>query len=332
MRANFSPVNSSRQPRADNRDFTSCGKKGMMKSKCAMNSACACRKIARPSVDKRRFFVAPYLRTALEAAGQAGNHQLRHFGREQKIYFKGAINIVTDVDKACERMILKILRRKFPEHDYVTEETDIAQTGKDFRWIIDPLDGTTNYAHGYPFFSVSIALEFQGRILLGVVYTPYFGELFYAAEDRGAWLMRDNTRKRKRLRVSRIADLEKSLLVTGFPYSVREESRPHFAMFENFILSAQGVRRDGCASLNLCYIAAGRFDGFWELNLHPWDTAAGQLAVKEAGGFCTDFEGKAFVPAMRQIVSSNGQLHKPMLETISTALKSCKKQGDTIPN
>ncbi len=252
-----------------------------------------------------------YLSTALEAARAAGAYQLSHFGREQKISYKGKINIVTEVDKQCERMILKTLRAKFPDHDYVTEETDIAQTGHDCRWIIDPLDGTTNYAHGYPFFCVSIGLEVKGRVRVGAVYAPYLRELFYAAEGHGAWL--ETPRGKKRLRVSRVDDMNKALLVTGFPYSVRENPGLHFTLFEKFILSAQGVRRDGSAALDLCYVAAGRFEGFWELNLHSWDTAAGELIVREAGGKNTDVEGNLYNPSMPAIISSNGLLHQRML-------------------
>ena len=259
-----------------------------------------------------------YLRTALFAAHIAGDYQMRHFGKDQKISYKGNINIVTEIDKQCERLILKTLRAKFPDHDYVTEETDIAQTGKDFRWIIDPLDGTTNYAHGYPCFCVSIALEVEGRVRAGVVHAGFSGETFYAVDGIGAFVQ--SKKGVRRLRVSRVDDLNKALLVTGFPYSVREAPSPHFALFERFILSAQGVRRDGSAALNLCYVAAGRFEGFWELNLHSWDTAAGQLMVTEAGGENTDFQGNPYLPAMPAVLSSNGLVHKTMLGVIKKAL------------
>ena len=254
------------------------------------------------------------LTTALNAAGHAGAYQMRHFGKAQKISYKGKINIVTEIDKQSEQMILKTLRSNFPDCDYVTEETDIAQSGKACRWIIDPLDGTTNYAHGYSCFCVSIALEVEGRVRLGVVYAPYYEELFYAVEGKGAWL-KSKTGK-KRLQVSKVTDLEKSLLVTGFPYSVREESASLFALFERMVLSAQGVRRDGSAALDLSYVAAGRFDGFWETNLRPWDTAAGQLMVREAGGTNTDFAGHAYHPSMSAIVSTNGLIQKDMLAII----------------
>ncbi len=267
---------------------------------------------------KRRLSLQSYLKTAQRAAFAAGEYQLRHFGKEQKISFKGKINIVTEIDKQCERLVLKTLRAKFPGHDYVTEETDIAQTGKAFRWIIDPLDGTTNYAHGFPFFCVSIALEIEGRVRVGVVYAPYLREMYYAAEGRGAWLLRGP--RKTRLSVSRADDVEKALLVTGFPYTVREESRLHFALFQRFILAAQGVRRDGSAALDLCYVAAGRYDGFWEMNLNPWDTAAGQLMVHEAGGVNTDFQGNAFLPAMRAVVSSNGLLQRSMLNIVAEGM------------
>lgn len=269
-----------------------------------------------------------YLPAALRAAKRAGDYQMRHFGKDQKISYKGKINIVTEIDKHCEKLILKELRTAYPGHDYVTEETDIAQTGKDFRWIIDPLDGTTNYAHGYPFFCVSIGLEVRGRVRVGVVYAPFLGEIFHAVEGKGAWLQ--SKRGKKRLRVSRVDDLNKSLLVTGFPYSVREEPGPVFALFEHFIMSAQGVRRDGSAALNLCYVAAGRFDGFWERNLNSWDTAAGQLMVSEAGGINTDYHGKPFETEMRAVVSSNGLLHKPMLAVIAKGLKASASRPSFI--
>ncbi len=258
--------------------------------------------------------LSTYLSIALRAARAAGSYQLSHFGREQKISYKGKINIVTEIDKQCEKMILKMLRAKYPGHDYVTEETDIAQTGKDCRWIIDPLDGTTNYAHGYPFFCVSIGLEVKGRVRVGVVYAPYLRELFYAVEGQGAWLQ--TPRAKKRLRVSRVGDMNKALLVTGFPYSVRDDAGTHLALFKKFLLSAQGVRRDGSAALDLCYVAAGRFEGFWELNLHSWDTAAGELIVREAGGKNTDIVGKPYDPSMPAIISSNGLLHRRMLAIV----------------
>jgi len=248
-----------------------------------------------------------YLKTAVQAAKAAGAIQKKSYGKVRKISFKGEINLVTEVDKACEEKILKILRKNHPDHDILTEETGAHLKGSDYKWIIDPLDGTTNYAHGYPCFCVSIALEYEGRIIAGVVYHPILDELFWSIRGRGAYL------NRRKIRVSRIKTLKKSLLATGFAYDVHTAKNDNLDHFTDFLKTAQAVRRDGAAAIDMCYIACGRFDGFWELGLKPWDVAAASLILEEAGGRSTLFGGSRLDIYADEIVSSNGFIHRQMV-------------------
>jgi myo-inositol-1(or 4)-monophosphatase len=226
---------------------------------------------------------------------------------------KGDIDLVTEADIAAERLIVERIRSYHPRHAILTEESgdvvSLGDAGSGYKWVIDPLDGTTNYAHGYPVFCVSIALEHEGSVVLGVVYDPTRDELFAAERGGGATL---NGRS---LRVSETGELNGALLCTGFPYDVRD--RGDFARhFRNFIMRAQSVRRDGAAALDLAYVAAGRFDAFYEEGLRPWDVAAGVLLVEEAGGRVTHYDGSPFRIYTPPIVASNGLIHEAMLDVL----------------
>ena len=251
-------------------------------------------------------------RTLIEAVAREAGDLLRgrlhdrHF-----IQYKGEINLVTEADRLSELLIVERIRWEFPMHDILTEESPETTNGSDFRWIIDPLDGTTNYAHGYPVFCVSIALEVTGVIMLGVVYNPMLDELFTAERGAGAFL------NGKRLTVSRTETLSRSLLATGFPYDIREDRNNNINYFEVMALSAQAVRRAGSAALDLAYLAAGRFDGFWELKLMPWDTAAGWLLVEEAGGGVTDLCGDPYHLHSRNMLASNSLIHAEMVRILA---------------
>jgi myo-inositol-1(or 4)-monophosphatase len=207
-------------------------------------------------------------------------------------------------------MLVSNIKKHFPHHDILTEESPATNSGSEFRWIIDPLDGTTNYAHGYPVFCVSVALERDNDIIIGAVYHPMLNEMFWAEEGKGAFL---NNRK---LSVSDNTELSKSLLATGFPYDIRETENNNLVYFNRMATRAQAIRRAGAAALDLAYVAAGRFDGFWELKLMPWDTAAGWLLVREAGGTVTDLLGGDFSLTSPHILASNGKIHGDMIRVL----------------
>ncbi|MFC2149151.1 inositol monophosphatase family protein [Candidatus Auribacterota bacterium] len=257
-----------------------------------------------------------FKKVALVAAEEAGNILRRHFGKVKDIGFKGRIDIVTDVDRRSEDKVVSILRKHFPDHGILAEEGNEIKSDSPYKWLIDPLDGTTNYAHSYPIFCVSIALEYKGVIILGVVYNPVMDELFTAEKGKGAYF------NKKRIRVSKINKLQRSLLVTGFPYAILKKSKVVFKIFELFSLNCQGIRRDGSAALNLCYTACGRFEGFWESELNPWDTAAGYLIAKEAGAVITDYARKPFSCYKNEILASNGRIHKAMIGIIRKGSKA----------
>jgi myo-inositol-1(or 4)-monophosphatase len=253
------------------------------------------------------------LNFATQIARDAGNLLVQRLGIA-KVTTKGDINLVTEADIAAENLIIERIRSHYPQHGILAEESGEAVLvgGKrsDWKWIIDPLDGTTNYAHGYPCFCVSIALEHKGELELGVVYDPMRDEMFAAERGQGATL---NDRK---IRVSSVEDLSGSMLCTGFPYNVRE--RPDFARdFTNFTMIAQAVRRDGSAALDLAYVACGRFDGFWEDGLSPWDIAAGALLIHEARGRVSNFSNGPLDIYNEQILASNGLIHDAMLQGLS---------------
>ncbi len=229
-----------------------------------------------------------FLEIAKKAALASGEIQMEHLHREKKVEFKGEINLVTQVDKLCEKEIVSMIHSAFPSHDILAEEGSGTRKDSPYKWVIDPLDGTTNYAHGYPLFCTSIALEYKGEIVVGVVYEPNLKELFCAEKGQGASL------NGNKIHVSKTSKLDQALLASGFAYNVKEVKNNNLNHFSNFILNSRAVRRDGVAAADLCYLAMGRFDGFWELELQPWDLAAGFLMVEEAGGKVTDLRYKPF--------------------------------------
>ncbi len=254
--------------------------------------------------------MANYRDFAMSAAKEAGALLKERFNHAHTISFKGRINIVTEADLLSEKLLMNRIGEQFPGHDIISEETKGVLTGSPFRWIIDPLDGTTNYAHGFPIFSVSIALEREGSIILGVVYHPMLDELFVAERGRGAFL---NERK---ISVTDTEDLSQCLLATGFPYDIRENPDNNMNYFSEMAMKARAVRRAGSAALDMAYIAAGRFDGFWELKLQPWDTAAGWLIIEEAGGSVTDISGDAYRLDSPHILATNGKIHQSMIDIL----------------
>jgi myo-inositol-1(or 4)-monophosphatase len=247
--------------------------------------------------------MSPY-REFIEATAREAGALLRdRINDRHTVRYKGEINLVTEADRLSESLIIQRIRGSFPDHGILTEESPEIANGSRFRWIVDPLDGTTNYAHGYPVFCVSIALEMEGTIHLGAVFDPMLNEMFIAERGAGAFL---NGRP---LTVSRESELARSLLATGFPYDLRKNRNNNINYFDVMILNTQAVRRAGSAALDLAYLAAGRFDGFWELKLAPWDMAAGWLIVEEAGGIVTDLRGDPFNLYSPQILASNGLIH-----------------------
>ena len=252
-----------------------------------------------------------FLRTAIKAAKRAGKIQKDHYGRVRNIRFKSKnkLNLVTEVDQLCEKAILSIIRKDFPDHGIWAEESGRGSSSSSYMWLVDPLDGTTNYAHSYPFFCVSIALVKDGQLLVGVVYDVLLDECFTAVRGKGAFL------NGKRMSVSKTSSLAESLVCTGFAYAVRET---HYNLdnFRKFVLTAQGVRRDGSAALNLAYVAAGRFDGFWERGIQAWDMGAGVLMVREAGGKVTDINGKSYDLLAQNALASNGRIHKKIFDIL----------------
>lgn len=253
--------------------------------------------------------MAQLLATARDAAVEAGRLLLSRLDGDFQVSKKGPIDLVTEMDLEAERIIISRIRESFPDHQILAEEKGSSQGSEDFRWIIDPLDGTTNYAHGYRFFSVSIALEVGGQIVLGVVYDPVTEELFSARHGEGAWLNDQS------IGVSGTEDLIDSMLCTGFSYD-QQAMRRNLQLFSRIILESRAVRRDGSAALDLCYLACGRFDGFWELSLHPWDVAAGKLIAEEAGGRITSFDGSPCSIYDAEILASNGRIHGAMIELL----------------
>jgi myo-inositol-1(or 4)-monophosphatase len=255
---------------------------------------------------------SPERRVAVDAARAAGQLLRTELRGPRRVAFKGTpTNLVTEMDARAEALITARLRHAFPDDAILAEEGGATRGDSGRRWIIDPLDGTTNYAHGLPVFAVSIGLELAGRMALGVVYDPNADELFVAERGVGAWL------GETRLAVSPTATLGASLLATGFPYNVRETADNNLAEFAAFTLRAQGVRRMGSAVIYLAYVAAGRIDGYWELRLGPWDAAAGALLVEEAGGRITDLAGRPVDLDAPRLIASNGRIHDEMLSVLT---------------
>lgn len=254
-----------------------------------------------------------YLATAIEAVVRAGDLQMAHFGRQMRVDKKGTIDLVTEIDLQVEREFRAMIADRFPGHLVLGEEfssADDLTRVAEFRWVLDPIDGTTNFAHGLPVFCASLALEINGEAMVGAVYDPNRRELFTAQRDLGAWL------NGAPLRVSSSETLLDSLLVTGFHYSIHKDPEELLGLFGEFITRARAVRRLGSAAIDLCYVAAGRFDGFWEQKLQPWDVAAGALIVQEAGGQVTTSSGEPFRSELGSVLATNGRIHAEMLQTI----------------
>jgi len=254
-----------------------------------------------------------FLATAVEIVLQAGEIQRARQASGFRVDKKGEIDLVTEVDLECERLCRAVLAERFPEHDILAEELSSGPgepARARYRWVFDPLDGTTNYAHGLPIFCASLALELDGQAIVGAIYDPSRHELFTAERGEGAFL------NGTPLRVSSTASLLDALLVTGFPYDMHSRGPELVELFGLFLSRARAVRRLGSAALDLCYVAAGRFDGFWEQHLKPWDVAAGALIVQEAGGRVTGMDGTPFSPGAGHLAAANGAVHDAMLEVI----------------
>ncbi len=258
--------------------------------------------------------LSQYLETAVTAALEAGKILRSLYERPHQITHKGTIDLVTEADIASEKKVLEICQAALPVAKILAEEST-ASYGSfpyDLVWIIDPLDGTTNFAHGFPWFCTSIALANRAELLIGVIYSPILDELFYGIRGEGAWL---NDRP---INVSRVKELSQALLATGFPYDVQENPDQVVAALKEMLVKAQGVRRAGAAALDLAYVACGRLDGFWEVKLKPWDTAAGQLILEEASGMISDFKGQKYDPFVPEILASNGLIHKEMAKILKS--------------
>jgi myo-inositol-1(or 4)-monophosphatase len=251
--------------------------------------------------------MSEYLPDLEGIAREAGALLMSYFDRHIKIEYKGDVDLVTAADRASEKLIADRLHERWPQHGIVGEEGTRSDTGADYRWFVDPLDGTTNFAHGYPVFCVSIALARKDdQLEVGMLYDPTRDELFAAERGRGATL------NGRRMHVSRTARLAESILGTGFP-SHKRHKNPNIHFYHQITLRSHGVRRAGSAALDLANVAAGRYDGFWEFNLNPWDTAAGVLIVEEAGGKVTRFDGTPFRLDSREVLATNGLIHQEVL-------------------
>ena len=255
------------------------------------------------------------LNTAIEAAREAGVILLHHLSYLRHIEVKNnqQFNLVTEADKNAEDCIVQRILTHYPDHAILGEESGAHAGEAPFRWIIDPLDGTTNYTHAFPVFSVSIAVEHEGAIIVGVIYDPVRDEMFSATRGGGAHL------NGERIHVSDAPSIEKAMLVTGFPYNIRENQNYFYERFRSFLKEAQAIRRLGSAALDCAYVAAGRLDGFWEVALQPWDKAAGELLVEEAGGRVSDFEGRKHDIFKLPFLASNGRIHDDMLRVLEEA-------------
>jgi myo-inositol-1(or 4)-monophosphatase len=249
-----------------------------------------------------------YVKNVGVGAAYAGAKVLNSYlGKLTSVHKKGPSDLVTQADIESEKQIIDILRYRFPDHQILAEESGLSRTNDSgCLWIIDPLDGTTNFAHQLPFFSISIAFAFNGEVVVGVVLNPVSGELFSAVKGNGAAL------NGHVIQVTHQEKISECLLVTGFPYDKDKELKPLMARFENCLKAARGIRRLGSAALDLCFVACGRFDGFWEENLKPWDTAAGTLIAREAGARVTDFSGVDYTLDMNEILATNSLIHKDM--------------------
>ncbi len=254
-----------------------------------------------------------YLNFAVEMARAAGDVLKHYANREKFVELKGRANLVTAADKESEALIIEAIRKRYPDHAILAEESGALSGSKtaEGQWIIDPLDGTTNFAHQYPFYCVSIGFEQRGQLRCGAVYDPFRDEMFSGGSGAGAFL------NGEKIRVSAAARLSDALLMTGFPYNFRDHIDDILSKFRAFLFESQAVRRGGSAALDMCYVAMGRSDGFWEMNLQPWDTAAGQVILEEAGGRLSNFKGDPFSIYVKEIAASNGKIHDEMIRVLS---------------
>ena len=251
--------------------------------------------------------MSSYLPDLEAIAREAGTLLMGYLARPVTIEYKGEVDLVTEADRASEKLIVERLRARWPEHGIVAEEGTRSEMDAEYRWYVDPLDGTTNFAHGYPVFCISIALARQdGQLAVGVLYDPTRDEMFAAERGLGARL------NGRRIHVSQTKALAESILGTGFP-SHKRHTNPNIHFYHQITLRSHGVRRAGSAALDLANVACGRYDGFWEFNLNPWDTAAGVLLVQEAGGTVTRFDGSAFRLDSREVLASNGLIHQELI-------------------
>jgi myo-inositol-1(or 4)-monophosphatase len=246
-------------------------------------------------------------------AREAGALLMEYFHQHVKIEYKGDVDLVTIADRKSEALILERIRKQFPSHDVMGEEGTRIETGSDYKWYVDPLDGTTNFAHGYPVFCVSLGVEYRKQRIAAVVYDPTRDEMFVAEKGAGARLNDQS------IHVSTTAELGQCLIATGFP-SQKRHKNPNIYFYHQLTLRTHGVRRAGSAALDLCNVASGRFEGFWEFNLNPWDTAAGVLIVEEAGGKVSDFSGGEFQIASRETLATNGLIHQALLHEFQQIL------------
>ncbi len=259
------------------------------------------------------YYLCSMLKTTLiKAAERAGGILNQYYGSNFKISNKeGVNNLVTEADHAAEKAIMEIIRNDYPDHHILSEESGDMPTSSSYKWIIDPLDGTVNFAHGLPLCCVSIGLEQDGEMLMGAVFNPFFHEFYFAQKGYGATL------NNQVIHVSGETAVAKACLVTGFPYTYLDEENGPLEVFSRLIRKGVPVRRLGSAAMDLCWVAAGRFEGFYEHKLYPWDSAAGYLIVQEAGGKVTDFKGAPYSPYQPQIVATNGKIHSELLQWIS---------------
>jgi len=248
---------------------------------------------------------------AEKLAFRAGRILAQGFTRTIRVSFKGRIDPVTEYDLKSEKCITDQIAKTYPEHTILTEEGSAVGGQSAYRWVIDPLDGTVNFSHGFPFYCVSIGLEYNGESLLGVVYDPERRELYSAALGQGAFL------NGKRIQVSSQRNLERALLATGFAYDIATARRNNLGLFARMAKIAQGIRRPGSAAIDLCWLAAGRIDGFWELDLHPWDTAAATVILREGGGRISRLNGQPFSIFDKDLLASNGHLHRSMKKVLT---------------
>lgn len=249
--------------------------------------------------------------TGFTAVEKAADFLRDRFGHTHAVKKKGAIDLVTEADEYAERLIIDTILASYPDHSILAEESGNVVARSPYKWIVDPLDGTTNFAHNLPCFSVSIAFAVNNEVVFGVIENPVLRERFWATQGKGAFL------NGKKIGVSSTERLSESLLATGFPYNLRTIIDTLVARFKHCLAASQGIRRLGSAAIDLCYVACGRFDGFWEQNLKPWDTAAGTLVVREAGGYVTDFSGNFYHTDMKEILATNSTIHKDLMELLS---------------